>query len=59
MYAFYRDEYIKRMMRRYIIFSFFMYYGGFVAYYVTYAALEESSMSDGKTTSIWTTGLVL
>ena len=44
MYAFYRDEYIKRMMRRYIIFSFFMYYGGFIAYYITYVSLEESSM---------------
>ena len=35
-YKYYRDQYMKGMMKRFLFFSLFMYYGGAVAYYISY-----------------------
>ena len=33
-YAYFRDKYMKRMLFRFVIFSFFMYFGGAVCFFV-------------------------
>ena len=48
-YAYYRDMYMKGMLRRFIYFSCFMYYAGAVSYYVTFHALGDSVNEQGKT----------
>ena len=58
-YAYFRDRYMKGMLNRFCIFSFFMYYGGAVSYYVTFQALQNSIAEDGHTQSLWTVGLAL
>ena len=35
-YAYFRDRYMKGMLNRFCIFSFFIYYGGAVSYYITF-----------------------
>ena len=35
-YRYYRDHYMKGMMKRFLLFSIFMYYGGAVAYLISF-----------------------
>jgi len=48
-YSYYRDVYMKGMMKRFIIFSAFMYYGGAISYVISYFGWSNSIGSDGKT----------
>ena len=58
-YSYFRDVYMKGMMRRFFIFLVFSYFGGASAYYVTYYGFGDSYGVDGQPQGLWTTGLCL
>jgi len=58
-YAYFRDVYMKGMMKRFFIFSAFTYYGGAVAYIVSFYGFQNSLGSEGKIQSLYTVGLAL
>ena len=47
-YIYYRDMYMKGMMRRFLIFLVFSYYGGAVVYYVSFHGFGASLSNDGQ-----------
>ena len=58
-YAYNRDTYMKGMMKRFMIFSAFVYFGGFCTYSLSYYSLQDGVNEMGKTESLWTVGLVM
>ena len=59
-YRYYRDQYMKGMMKRFLFFSVFMYYGGAIAYYVSFhGSMQAGIGEDGQVQSLWSSGLCL
>lgn len=50
---------MKGMWRRFLVFSVFTYYGGGVAYFVSFYGFQNSLGSEGKIQSLYTVGLAL
>ena len=55
-YAHYRDNFIRNMPKQYMWYSLFIYYAGYVCFYITFNAQSEIVCSDGKTQGIWEMG---